>query len=589
MRLLRLLALAAVLLVAYFAQYLFDHGSLSAFYPTWVLARLPFLQGTTIWLADDLHTLGLWLYVLAAILFGLLIPPLPPLTEAGDPAPARRHWIGLGVVLLATAGLLVWGGQALPARIDSQAARAGLDAQALLAGSANFWGISATGAPQIAYLPAAIATQVLGNALVGSQMAATIAGLLMVLATWLVGNELFAELKQGRGMAVVAAGVAATAVAFLYFGRQTPYLFATAVGTLGAWAFLRGERTHHRLTLLVAGVLAGLALTLDRSGLIFAPLCALWWLGLWVVGRRRPDDRERLNAPGMLVWLGGLALGALPALISWALTPAAFTAYLHGAWPVVSAPVLVDWWANLRHSVLAFFVLPDSSQAFGYEGPLIINILAPLFVVSIGALVLNLDRLVGWGLLTWIALVVLFSSLANQTTPDWRTLLPALPAAGLAICFALDRILALWSADEGVQSGSVGVSLAVGVLVAAGFFAWVGFYQVAQLNGDAASYTGRALRSLPEGATAVLVSQDPTQSVRLDDPVVQFAAGRHTRQALALRPEAVPTNLPAGSMLIVQPGDGPALDAARAKYPQAVEEVTRDLHGNPRLYVVRVQ
>ena len=82
MRLLRLLALAGVLLLAYFAQYLFDHGTLSSFYPAWALDRLPFLQVTTIWLADDLYTLGLWLFALAVIIFGLLAPPLPPPSEA---------------------------------------------------------------------------------------------------------------------------------------------------------------------------------------------------------------------------------------------------------------------------------------------------------------------------------------------------------------------------------------------------------------------------------------------------------------------------------------------------------------------------
>ena len=48
-RVLRLLALGVVLAVAYFAQYLFDHGTLQNLYPAWMLERLPFLQGTTYW------------------------------------------------------------------------------------------------------------------------------------------------------------------------------------------------------------------------------------------------------------------------------------------------------------------------------------------------------------------------------------------------------------------------------------------------------------------------------------------------------------------------------------------------------------
>ena len=101
----------------------------------------------------------------------------------------------------------------------------------------------------------------------------------------------------------------------------------------------------------------------------------------------------------------------------------------------------------------------------------------------------------------------------------------------------------------------VALSLAAGLLVAAAFFAWTGFFQSTVLAGDALSYTGRTLRTLPSGATAVLVATAQATSVRLDDPVVQYVAGRRARQALVLSPDALPPNLPAGSMLIVQPED----------------------------------
>ena len=73
-RVLRLVALGVVLAVAYFAQFLFDHGTLQNLYPAWMLERLPFLQATTYWLADDLYTLALWLLGGSAIVFGLLVP-----------------------------------------------------------------------------------------------------------------------------------------------------------------------------------------------------------------------------------------------------------------------------------------------------------------------------------------------------------------------------------------------------------------------------------------------------------------------------------------------------------------------------------
>ena len=73
-----------VLVVAYFAQYIFDHGTLQTLYPAWLLERLPFLQRTAYWLAEDLYTLALWLLAGSAIVFGLLVPGWEE-----QPVPAR--------------------------------------------------------------------------------------------------------------------------------------------------------------------------------------------------------------------------------------------------------------------------------------------------------------------------------------------------------------------------------------------------------------------------------------------------------------------------------------------------------------------
>ena len=75
--------------------------------------------------------------------------------------------------------------------------------------------------------------------------------------------------------------------------------------------------------------------------------------------------------------------------------------------------------------------------------------------------------------------------------------------------------------------------------------------------------------TLGEPAVAVLVSSTPDAAVRLDDPVVQYAAGPRVNQALAVGPDALPATLPPASQVIVQGGDRAALAAARARYPAA--------------------
>ena len=76
--------------------------------------------------------------------------------------------------------------------------------------------------------------------------------------------------------------------------------------------------------------------------------------------------------------------------------------------------------------------------------------------------------------------------------------------------------------------------------------------------------------------------------MRLDDPVVQFAAGPRANQALAVLADALPPALPPGSQVMVQGEDAAALAAVQAQYPGAAVEVVRDLRGNPRVYVVKL-
>ena len=165
--------------------------------------------------------------------------------------------------------------------------------------------------------------QITGDALTAAHVVGLAAGLLVVLATWLIGIELYVDQPQGRGMAVAAAALAATCVAFLHFGRLAIYLPATAMGALGAWALLCGVRTGSRLTLLAAGLFAGLAVMFDRGGLAFVPVFALWWVGLWVLGRNRPREARRAGSVGLLLWTIGLFAAASPALINWLAHPGA--------------------------------------------------------------------------------------------------------------------------------------------------------------------------------------------------------------------------------------------------------------------------
>jgi hypothetical protein len=340
-------------------------------------------------------------------------------------------------------------------------------------------------------------------------------------------------------------------------------------------------------------MLAGLAPLLDRSGLVFLPILLLWWVGLWL-RRRTAGGMPRMGWREVALWGGGVLVVFAPAAGAWLGAPELFATYWQG--PVAGA-ALVDWWANLRQTAFTFMWTPDASSIFGYTGHFVGSVVAPLFVLGLGALLLNLDRLVGWCLLTWVGITVLYSSVANLAVPDWPTLLPLLPAVGLTTSFAIDRLLHAWAEITGAPSAHgvpdsprnvAAVVLATALIAAVAGLTWIGYYPFASTTGDAASYTGRALRALEPGAMAVLAASAPETSVGLDDPVLLYVAGARVGQALALAANALPATLPTGSLVIVQPQDAAAQGAVQAMYPQGQLAVTRDLHGNPRLLVYRV-
>lgn len=587
MRILRLLALAIVLLIAYFAQFLFDHGTLAHVYPTWVTERIPALTLTTLWLPADLYTLGLWLLAGSALGFGALVPswprPLPPGASSPSDREAassgRTAWpaIVLALLLVMVALSIGWGWTALPVRIDAALASFGLQAQALAGGTGTWLEPGVTGAPQLASAPVGLLAPLAGSALAASHLLGLLGAVLIVVATYLLAVELFAESPSRRQLGLLAAGFTGCTLVILHFGRLAPYLPAVAAGVWAAWLLLAGSRKQKRSWLVMSALLAGAACWFDRNGLVFVLLLLAWW----------PNLRPKRWAE-FATW-AGCTLGILsPLLLAWLANPQSFKLYLYGG----QEQFVSGWWSNLLATAATFFWTADASTTFGISTHYVNSLIAPLFVLAFGSLLLCLDRRPGWHLITWLAITLLWSSATNALAPYWPTLLPILPLVGLAVTYALDRMAALWSevSSEAAaeDESTTASSLALGLLVAVALLTWSSYYQFAANNGDPPSYTGRALSMLGPGTVALLVASTPEHAVRLDDPVVQFAAGERANQAIAVGVDALPATLPAGSTVIVQGADRMALAAARARYPQAIASVTRDLQANPRLFVLRL-
>jgi hypothetical protein len=520
-----------------------------------------------------------------------LNPPVPPSetrmnhNEAAQPAPLRP-WGGL-LLILACAGLVFgWQIVTLPALMTEETAQYGLQALAAARGEEVHLFINSRSAiSPLGVMPAALAIRILGDPLLGLQIAGLIASLLTVLATWLVGSELFRRpiavglagepsLDAGEWAALLAAGLVTASTIMIHFSRIPFYLEPVAWGCLGLWAWLRGLRMGNLLALGLSGVLCGWAALLYQNGMLFCILIMLWWLGVWLLQPswlRRPYASGRLF---ILVWLGGLLVTLAPLVGAWLRTP--------GLW-------LERWqgsaFSNFPGIVTIFNLDPDLSSYFGYPGDGVEPLLAPLLILAAGALLLNLDRMVGWCLMTWCFGALLFAALLSSHAPFWPVLLPVLPALALILAFTLDRVRTTLLETAGVWIVQATTYLAASLVIWAGLSGWTHYLDFVQKTNDAGSYTSRVIQRLdPQQPVAIVLGQQ-RDHINPETPLLHLANARRRTPLAAITAEEWPTGLAPGAILLLQPEDQALLPALAQRYPGGVVTITRDHHANPVVYL----
>ncbi len=698
MRLLRLLALAAAVALVYFAQYLFDHGTLADFYPGWLLTFSPALRRTTRWLPADLLAFAQWLSVIGLLGFGLLSPMWTGETNrlyrrmrldmeaerrpwrlatlillaaavilAGvsafmlgrGPEPrwlwgvwlagvlaylgasyalnratpgvtyARRYvehvrpwqnWQGVAVLLVILALLYTFDLRDLPARVDTDTAETGLQVQRLLHGEAvPFLGGDGAARPRPALILTLVTTWLARDALMGARLAGTIAGLVMVVSTWLAATELFRRAPHqgefgeifeddGRWVALMAALLAGVGVAVYHFARLPIHFEGVALGTLSLWAMLRGLRTDRPWLLGVSGLCLGWVWYYGLVGLSFTLVVLAAWCGVvllergWLTGkavlvRDGPAVPVQQGAgwTGFGLWLAGVAVVAAPLLGLWIghdgelshlLTWQAAGVNGAGVASVSGGPpAWAQLGARLRLTLLGLNQLPDQSGLISVDQHLLPSLLAPLLVLAVGSLLLNMDTLMGWIIVTWLGSALAAAAITTPAQPFWPAMLPLLPAAGLAVAYVIDRLRVLVMETLGTWTLQATVYLALGVAVAAGMFSWIVYYQAAHNDGDLASVVGRAA-DIGEEVQLVVVNGQEELGRFLTQPVVRLLAGEaRAAQAIQVQAGTWPERLPSPARVLVAPADVGLIPTLHALYPDGQWQVERNLNATPILYV----
>lgn len=554
--------------------------------------------------AEPAWTHYLWMLALAVYVLGIWLADGNHPSPDTDSAPEQSWPVFL--LILAIVGLLLgWQLATVPVRVDGDPASHGLQALQIAAGlEERIFASGWANIPLIAYYPAALGITLSGDWLFGNRLAGLYAGLLTILGVWLLGCELFRRAPthdtgdDGRIPALLAAAFTGVGYTFVHFGRMPQYLEPVAWGVLGLWALQRGVRTHSFPSLALSGLLLGLTGTLYYSGRVFGVIALLWWL--WFVLARR-DGLQRLGWAGFSAWAGGVFAFLSPFLGVWLRSPGDFTTRLQEV-SIFNPNAIVHMESvfgvqginavlleNVRRAFLTFWLYGDKSTHFGWPGPLLDSLIGPFLLLGVGYLLLNLDRVHNWQLLSWLAVVVLLGGVLTVNTPFWPRLLPALPVAGLICALAVDRARSTLVESGAVWLGQFSLFVVMGLLVLAGAHNWVAWYEVQTVYGDPESYAGRAIRSLPAQRTAVLIDTGDDRRAQWRDRTVQFlAGGPYAGKGITIHSENWPASLPDQSSVILQPDDQALAAELQSRYPGGVFLLQRNRTGNPVLFVYQL-
>lgn len=565
---------------------------------------------------ENLFLHMVWLLALAAHLLGSARGHASTVRAAdrtsSPPSEApERTWPLLLLILLATVVLTGWRLSTAPLRVDGDPASHGLQALEIATGQeTRLFAPGWANIPLLAYYPAALGMVLSGDWLVGNRLAGVYAGLLTVFGVWLLGCELFRREPSPTGTRasegnspslgpLFAAALMAIGYTFIHFSRLPEYLEPVAWGTLSLWALHRGVRTGQRLPLALSGLFLGMAGVFYYSGRVFYVVAGAWWLGLLLTRRTwlRP-----LGWAGVGTWLGGLFVFLAPFAGVWLVAPQAFLtrmqevsilrpdalAHMQGVYGVQGlGPVLLE---NARRAALTFHIYPDTSTHFGWQGPMLDMLNGGLLLLGIGYLLLNLDRLMSWLLLSWLFVVLFLGGVMTTNTPFWPRFLPVLPAIGLITGLTSDRWLTTLRENGGPWLESLGRSALIGLLVLAGISNWVSYYEWASVRNDPASAVGRAVHDLPDGTHVYLVDGENPARPHWGERTVEFLAGGPSRPIVreTLSPSAWPARLPPNSAVLLLPEDQALAAALQTRYPGGVYMVQRNRRGDPILFIYRV-
>lgn len=511
--------------------------------------------------------------------------------EVRSSATPEQSWRVLLVVLVVAGLLFNWPFRTVVPPLPDEIVEMGLAALGYGAGS-DFFANTQTAYSGFTLFPFALAMQASGDGLLAGRLLGGIAALATVLGTWLVGCELFrrspmvgpyGELVEddGRWPALAASALVAANGVVFHFSRLPVYLEPVAWGLLGFWLWLRSLRTGERWSLALSGILIGLAAVLYQSGLLFLLIMPFWWLGIrlfqpqWLRSTTQLGEGLR-TARHSFLWWGGLWVTLAPLIGVWARTPT-----------LLLERVRSDWLPDFSRLASALNLPIDPAMVAGQPNTGLNWLVAPLLLLAIGCLLLNLDRLVGWLLVTWFGCGLVVGMVMSTPALLWPTLVPVVPVLALVVAFTLDRLRSTLLEGAGTWAAQAATYLTIGLILWAGLTSWLDYNRFVRTTITPEHYVGFALRRLNPQTQTIAFIQLEEQAALWQTPLVRFltndklAAAPVTRYS---RVELPATLSPATVLVWPASAEDDLLGELRSRYPGGFLRTRRDQIANPIVY-----
>lgn len=501
---------------------------------------------------------------------------------------ARAAMAWLGAIALLGFALRLYRLGRLPWNVHNDFTMAGLQARLFLDGETrNLFSLGWAAMPRVNSLPELLSMLAFGDTLHGYFLSGVIAGMLSLVGFHVLLRRAFAD----RAVAVAGTMALATNIAHIHFSRMVGYINPWAVVVFAVAALFGALRDRRRPAALAVGMLCGLALQMYYAGrivLLLIPLLILYAAVCRPAWARGDARRWGLLMLGLLLVTGPYLVEAARRFVPRAdRTSQVFILGERGLrhartkYRVPDIPTVLRIQAEL--GALAFHRSRDTSDQFGWRGPMFSQWVSPWILLGFVACLRNLSAPGAFLLVAWWALNLIFGGILTIDPPFWPRLLGlSFAGAGLLAVGLVSTVRSIAPICRQERLLALAI-LACGTAAAPD---WLHYADHFSKTAAAPSWIGRYLGGLPPGTRACAFPGQPKLGVN----EVVFLA--HPIQVIDPPPTLAPQLIPGcnkGPVAWVLQSQSPeALATLRRLWPSGREETIAQANGKPVATVYRI-